>query len=87
MNAYFVDAGDAYTVVEHIADLPRYEEWRVCHLVYAETRGRAKSLFVRNYGEAIEFSDIRSCRLVAKDVKAGEGLAHPNDPLWEKVPE
>lgn len=83
MNAYFVDAGDRKVIAEYIDWWPRYEVERVCGLVFAETPGKAKALFVKRYErDDVEFVALR-CRLVARDVDRPAGVAADDDPLWE----
>ncbi len=75
MNAYFVDAGEHRYVAERIDGWPRYEAERFVELVVAPSRERAKSLFLRrNARHGIEFTDIKSVRLVKKGVDYPEGV-------------
>jgi len=83
MNAYFMDAGVQLVVAEYIDGVPRYERETICHLVFAPTRGRAKTLFLRK--EGLDFLDIQSVRLVARDVDREAMVAPYDDPLWSAV--
>ena len=95
---FFIDAGDNEYVEEYIDGFPRYETARICELVVAETRGKAKSLFLKHSKDTwLEWKDKMKIWKISNDnlgFKAGvisQGLHNyedKNDPisiLWEAV--
>lgn len=86
VNAYFCDSGDRRSLAEYIGGYPRYEDIRFCNLVFAESRGKAKSMLLTRscMGCEAEFIEV-SARLVAKAVDRLPGPAKSNDPLWDQV--
>jgi hypothetical protein len=81
MNAYFLMTRDEIGIDELPWDLshgfPQYYE-RICDLVFAETRGRARAIFAGNNRE-FDFLEPMSIQLVAKGVNRLAGIAEYND--------
>ena len=51
-------------------------------IVYAESRGKAKSLFMKHHGPSngyLHWLEINYCRCIEKDIKRGPGLATQAD--------
>lgn len=82
MNAYFIHAGIEWDFYGQTSDL-------ICDVVFATTRGRAKSLFYqKNKWYMDNYTSIKMCRLLTKDIDREEGFAEePEDDIyWEMVP-
>lgn len=86
MNAYLVTAKDVDIVQEYIDYWARRETGNIASLVFAETRGKAKSTFAQKHRMNIEFTNISSCVWIAEGVDRDRGIADDNDPLWEHCP-
>ena len=89
MNAYFCNAG-WHDIVQEIIDYwPRTEPAFLCDVVFAETLGKAKAMFLRHANNevmgTIEFVDVRA-KAIARDVRRRAGIAKSSDPLWARVP-
>lgn len=83
LNAYLVDAGHVDVIVEYIDYWARKEEVFVFDLVFAPSRGSAKSTFTRAHRRDIEFTDIKHVKLVATDIERERGIACSTDILWD----
>jgi hypothetical protein len=104
MNAYWVET----KVIQVVDDWVPYQEWSVpiyedaieAEIVIAETPGQARSTFIdaKSHGTwriELEWTDIKTVRLLAKDVDYPRGLhefpyndlEYPerSDPLWSIV--
>lgn len=82
MNAYFIHAGVWWDYASSTGDL-------VCDVVFAPTRGRAKSLFYKKYKRYMDsYTSIETCRLLAKNVDKKEGCSRTpeDDAYWEMIP-
>ena len=93
MNAYFVDAGEHEVVAEYVGCWPRHEIERVCGVVFADSPGKAKVLFLRGKPGRpaherpdydVEFCELK-VRVLGKGLEREAGCAAHDDPLWEKV--
>jgi hypothetical protein len=84
MNAYLIGAGKIMFLVEYIAGCPRYEEELAINIYYAETRGKARAMFVNDYRPYFNFGDSMRIVLLVKNVDHIAGEAEDNDPLWEE---
>jgi len=83
VNAYFIHAGVGYDFYGQSSDL-------TCDVVFALTRGRAKSLFYQKNSQYIDgYTSIKMCRLLTKGIDREEGFAEePEDDIyWEMIPE
>ena len=82
MNAYFIHSG-VWHDFSGSGSL-------VCDVVFAPTRGRAKSLFYKKYKEYInDYTSIKMCRLLAKNVNRKEGCSDGEEhdtAFWEMIP-
>lgn len=95
MRAYWMDAGDHDVVVEYIAEWPRYERERVCDIVLAPTRGKARSIFINRYrrigGGHVYLEWTYPIRMIQldKNVDGEPGFLSRKHPdygrLWEAV--
>lgn len=91
MDAYCYDFGVHEVVAEVIADYPRYEEARLCGIVIAESRGKAKKLAVdyEARDSYVEWTTPMHLRLIRKDVEGPERVVHeiddPAECLWGKA--
>lgn len=88
MNAYFITAGKQEVLAEYIDYWARYEETYLCDVVFAESSGKAKSIFWNLNKDKvrfqIEYVDLRY-KLIEKDVERPLGIAKWNDEYWEKI--
>ena len=79
MKAYFVDGGYHDSYWEDGGDTSGQD----VELIYAETAGKAKSLFL---GSGLQhdatFTELR-CYLVSHNVERAASVAPYDDPLWE----
>ncbi len=77
-NAYLVDAGEHTAVVDDLGELGCiYERCLIISVVYAGTRAQAKHLFIQFHSQRkshtqvfLEWNDVKSVRLLARDVPA-----------------
>lgn len=93
-NAYWVDAGEHLVTVDDLGELGSIDEYsRVCSIVYADTRAQAKYLFIQFHSQResytrvfLEWNDVKSIRLLARDVSAEPRAAncYP-DKSWKKA--
>ena len=72
-----------YVVVEYIAETARREVAWLVDVIVAPSRGRAKSIFTQLNRDHIDYTDIKSCRIVGYDVDRPEGPVDGDDSLWE----
>jgi len=82
MNVYFIHSGAWSNFYNQATGL-------VCDVVFAPTRGRAKSLFYEKNKEHMDdYTSIQMCRLIAKDIDREEGFAEEpeDDVYWEMIP-
>jgi len=82
LNAYFIHAGIWLDFFGQSSDL-------TCDVVFAPTRGKAKSLFYQKHYQYMDgYTDIKMCRLLVKNIDRKEGFAkEPEDDIyWEMVP-
>ena len=94
MNIYLVKTKDIRSYKEVILDDGSGPEWDIWPMapVAAETRGRAKSLFLKKYGfnrlhsgvETDDYPNLRT-RLLFKDVNVPEGIYEDTDEYWNKI--
>jgi hypothetical protein len=93
-NAYLVMTKEIRSYKEVILDDgsgPDYDWWPMAPVV-AETRGKAKSLFIRKYAfnqlhsgvETDDYTNLRT-RLLEKDVDLPEGVHEDDKKLWNKI--
>ena len=86
MNAYLCIAEDVPVLQETIDSWGRYEDENLVELVFAESRGQAKSTFLQRHRmDYVEFTDIDHVRLVGHDVDCTRGLASYSDPIWDRL--
>lgn len=82
MNVYHLDAGEQREAVyeDHENNVGHWEYFEAQDLIAAPSRGRAKSLFLDEFG-MLDWTSSISIRLIEKDIDLPEGQV--NDPtLW-----
>lgn len=86
MNAYLCLVKDVEILQEYVAGYPRYETSNLAGIVVAETRGRARSMFLRKHrGYWIDYTAI-GCRIIARGVNGTDyGCLPDSHPLWEMI--
>lgn len=87
MNAYICNGGELEFLQEYIDYWARYESAYLVNIIFAETRGQAKSILLKSRENQsarapAEFIDIR-CRCIERNVKHPSGFAKDTDSLWE----
>jgi hypothetical protein len=92
MDAYFVETKEFQTANFSLEGYTDYVPAELCAIVYAETRGRAKSLFFnylkQEYPGDADFTLIVHCRIILKGTDKSEGVEglpeNPDDsPAWK----
>jgi len=87
VNAYWCDAGIWTVEIDRVEVWPIYAQERLCGVVVAETRGKAKAAFAADYSwEGVEFCHVRT-RKLAGDVegpaRSVEDMGDPAYHLWD----
>lgn len=83
MNAYLISAGIVDLFQEYIDYWVRKEPGYLNGIVFANSRGQAKSIFAREHSYHIDFTDVKNVRLVQKNIDRECGLATDTDSVWE----
>lgn len=83
MNIYIVDAGELSEAVyeDYSVGAGHWEYFQAIELIAAPTRGTAKSEFLKVY-DNLEITEIKSVRLIARDVDYVRGRVWDDERLW-----
>lgn len=83
MNAYLIDGGLYDVKVGMACGYPETETYHAVEVVFAETRGKARAIFLNKYAcYDFEWTSPISIRLIEKNVSREAGIAKADDEYW-----